>query len=193
VGWDFAGQDIVTSPKIWLSQDRIKEIRKAADDLLRSIRYGGGAVPIERIATEMGAMIRYAPYDGELAGMFIRSGDKSLIAVNSSHPKNRQRFTIAHECGHMRFHSSDLFVDKRFSILNRDEISSRAENIMEIEANQFAAEILMPHRYLISELKANNIDLEDDIHIKQISKKYMVSQQAMTYRIANLFLPRYIS
>jgi hypothetical protein len=58
------------------------------------------------------------------------------------------------------FHEPAVFVDRSFSILRRDENSSTAEDIMEIEANQFAA------------------------------KRYAVSMQAMNYRIANLFLPK---
>jgi Zn-dependent peptidase ImmA (M78 family) len=154
---------------------------------LRAIDYEGDSVAIERVASGLGAILKYAPYEGELAGMLIRSSGRDVIAINSAHHKNRQRFTIAHECGHLIFHSKDVFVDKSFSVLRRNELSSKAEDVMEVEANQFAAEILMPLPYLRRDLIKFNVDLEDDIQIAKLAKKYSVSVQAMTYRIANLF------
>ncbi|MER9118922.1 ImmA/IrrE family metallo-endopeptidase [Mesorhizobium sp. M0954] len=180
----------MSNPKVWLDSKRLFEVRALALRQLRAVDYAGGAVDIERVASNLGAVIRYAPYEGELAGMLIRSKGQAIIAINSAHHKNRQRFTIAHECGHIVFHSKDLFVDKTFSVLRRDEVSSTAEDVMEVEANQFAAEILMPLPYLKRDLIKYNIDLEDDSAIAKMAKNYSVSVQAMTYRVANLFLVR---
>ncbi|ATU93103.1 hypothetical protein BLM14_16890 [Phyllobacterium zundukense] len=69
-----------------------------------------------------------------------------------------------------------------------DATSSLAVDEKEIEANQFAAEILMPKRFLLRELADNPIDLESDEDILRLSAKYAVSSQAMTYRIANIFM-----
>ncbi len=57
----------------------------------------------------------------------------------------RQRFTIAHELGHFFLHraSSTVFVDAA-PIFFRDESSSNGSQREEIEANAFAAELLMP-------------------------------------------------
>lgn len=176
------------SPKLWLKAERVSEIRRMALELLRKIRYEGGIVPVDRVARELGASIRYAPYDGELAGMLIRNGSDSIIAVNSAHHKNRQRFTIAHECGHLYLHSDQLYVDKNFFVLNRDGRSSNADDIKEIEANQFAAELLMPFPNIFRDLRSSKIDLEDEQQISSVAKLYGVSVQAMTYRVANLFM-----
>ncbi|MER8398126.1 ImmA/IrrE family metallo-endopeptidase [Mesorhizobium sp. M1348] len=178
----------MSSKKVWLDSKRLLEVRTRALQQLRAVDYTGGAVDIERVASNLGAAIKYAPYEGELAGMLIRTKGQAIIAINSAHHKNRQRFTIAHECGHIVFHSQDIFVDKTFSVLRRDEISSTAEDIMEVEANQFAAEILMPLPSLKRDLIKYNIDLEDDSQIAKMARNYSVSVQAMTYRVANLFL-----
>lgn len=157
-----------------------------AAELHREVGYQDGAVPVDLVAQTLGAVVRYAPYQGELAGMLILHDGHRIIAVNSSHHKNRQRFTIAHECGHLRLHEEKTYVDKGFFIVNRDGISSRAENIFEIEANQFAADLLMPHRNIIRDLRKYSIDLEDSEQVAKMSKVYGVSSQAMSYRIANL-------
>lgn len=174
------------APKLALRSGRKAAIRRITADLLRRINYEIGPVPVEKIAALLGATIKYAPYEGELAGVLIRNGDISVIAVNSSHHKNRQRFTIAHECGHLCLHGERTFVDKGFSIFNRDGRSSLANDTMEVEANQFAADLLMPSISVLRDLENYNIDLEDSEQISRMAKTYGVSSQALSYRIANL-------
>src|SRR3954470_4270018 len=68
-----------------------------------------------------------------------------IIGINSSHPETRKRFTIAHEMGHLVLHQLDqVHVDKQFLVKLRDDISSQAIDPHEIEANAFAAALLMP-------------------------------------------------
>jgi len=172
--------------KLALSPSRKVAIRRLTSGLLKEVSYESGAVPIERIAIQLGAVVKYAPYEGELAGMLIQNGKSSIIAVNSSHHKNRQRFTIAHECGHLCLHGKRTFVDEGFSIWNRDENSSYADDILEVEANQFSADILMPAKNIIRDLDRFNVDLEDSEQISRMAKFYSVSAQALSYRIANL-------
>lgn len=59
------------------------------------------------------AAVRYSPFEGELAGMLVRGDGQIVIGVNSLHPLNRQRFTIAHECGHLLLHKGEFHVDRR--------------------------------------------------------------------------------
>jgi Zn-dependent peptidase ImmA (M78 family) len=60
----------------------------------------------------------------------------------------------------------------------------------EIEANAFAAEILMPRTFIEKELKKELADIEDDIEvdtvIKSLARTFQVSEQAMEYRLINL-------
>lgn len=102
------------------------------DELTEGLRqrFGMNAmpVPVERIARALGAQLRYSPLDNEISGMiFIRDG-APIIGVNSLHHPHRQRFTIAHEIGHLELHRDELaasvHVDKSFPILHRDEKSA---------------------------------------------------------------------
>jgi Zn-dependent peptidase ImmA (M78 family) len=73
-------------------------------------------------------------------------------------------------------------------LIRRDAKSSTATDISEVEANQFAAELLMPIRFLVRDLPGLGIDFESDDKVASLAKKYGVSAQAMAYRIANLFM-----
>lgn len=60
-------------------------------------------------------------------------------------------------------------------------------NDIEREANEFAMHLLVPTEFLKRDLKAlGGIDIEDDLQITQLAKKYKVSVQIMTLRIAQL-------
>jgi len=73
---------------------------------------------VEKIAKELGAQVRFAPFDDELSGMVHIKDGVPIIGVNSLHHPNRQRFTIAHELGHLEFDremiTSSIHVDKGF-------------------------------------------------------------------------------
>lgn len=183
------GRDQPWTKKKRLSSERVGQIRRLAAAKLAEFDYRQGAIEISKFAEFLGARVRYAPYDdGELAGMLVRqSNQQPIIAVNSSHPPNRQRFTIAHECGHLLLHDQELFVDEKLSVVrNRDGKSSLAISAQEVEANQFAAEVLMPYNNIIEEIRDLNFDIEDESDTIIMAKKYRVSRQAMSYRIYNI-------
>jgi Zn-dependent peptidase ImmA (M78 family) len=87
--------------------------------------------------------------------------------------------------------NNQLFVDKVFAIKLRDHHSSEAVSIEEIEANAFAAELLMPTGMILGEIQSVSeiLDSEEndlDNLIKKLANKFKVSQQAMTIRLMNL-------
>lgn len=144
-------------------------------------------IPVELIAEKFGATVRFSPFDGELAGMLVRGdGHSPVIGVNSLHHVNRQRFTIAHECGHLLLHKGDVHIDTSFRVNLRNKDSSKANNPEEIEANRFAAELLMPYEMIMSDLEKYEIDMEDENQLKELADKYEVSVQALTHRITYL-------
>ena len=167
----------------------ISEIRRIAKELIREVGISEPPVPVDLIARNLGATIRYSPFKGELAGMLIRDEDRGTvtIGVNSLHHLNRQRFTIAHECGHLRLHKGKpAFIDRSFRIDRRDELSSHATDFEEIEANRFAAELLMPYDIIRKDLMAYRPDIEDETELRELADRYSVSFQALMFRIQNV-------
>jgi len=58
----------------------------------------------------------------------------------------------------------------------------------EIEANQFAAELLMPKAMIERELAGKQFDIEDDAPLDEIAKKFRVSKQALQLRIRSIII-----
>jgi len=161
-------------------------IEQMAEKLLHSAGVHEPPIPVERLARHCGTRLRYEPFAGELSGMLFRQGDDVIIGINALHAKTRQRFTIAHELGHLMLeHDEAIFVDRGFHVLLRNERSSQATDHVEIEANTFAAALLMPVIMLKRDLRGQTVDYEDDALIRRLADRYKVSTQAMTFRLIN--------
>jgi Zn-dependent peptidase ImmA (M78 family) len=168
-----------------------KTIDERAERLLQEVNWDNVPVPVDRIAKQIGAQLRYAPLDEELSGMVFIRDHVPIIGVNSLHHPNRQRFTIAHEIGHLRLHTesitSAVHVDKGFDVpvLRRDATSAKGTEKQEIEANQFAAALLMPRKHLEAALAKVSGDIDDDAPLQEMARKFKVSIATLHYRIRN--------
>ncbi|MBI5434909.1 MAG: ImmA/IrrE family metallo-endopeptidase [Planctomycetes bacterium] len=161
-------------------------VTHAADRLLALGRITRPPVPVDRLAKLAGAEVRTGPLPPDLSGFLLRQGGKPIVGVNSTHAPVRQRFTIAHELGHLSLHPDKSYVDRGFAIYFRDDKSASAEDRAEIQANQFAADLLMPRRMLEAALKGWTVDIEDEVTLRRIAERFDVSTQALTYRLINL-------
>ena len=168
------------------------QIEAGAKKLLDDCGIQNIPVPIEKIAKSLGAQLRFAPVDEELSGMVFIKDAVPIIGINSLHHPNRQRFTIAHEIAHLRLHpdhiTSAVHVDKQFadSVLKRDPASATGTERLEIEANQFAAALLVPKDTLLKMVAESPIDLEDEQSLETLAKKFKVSKAMLQYRMRNL-------
>lgn len=78
---------------------------------------------------------------GHILGLVLSDADNAVIYYSKDDTPNRQRFTIAHElghiCGHLQPDSTDYpYIDWR--------IEEQSEDYDEIKANIFAGELLIP-------------------------------------------------
>lgn len=161
----------------------------AANQLLKESDITRPPVRVEMIARQIGATIHYEPFEGDISGMVYRNKNRVIIGVNSLHHANRQRFTIAHEIGHVLLHKgTELFVDRTYRVNMRNSVSSQAIDKDEIEANRFAAALLMPEHMLVEDLKGKEIDFESEDDVAKLAEKYEVSLKAMTIRLSNIGL-----
>lgn len=161
-------------------------IERKADRLLEEAKLKHPPVNLEKLAKVLGIAVRLGPMPEELSGFLLHAEDGPIVGINSLHSKTRQAFTFAHECGHFLLHPKANFVDRGFYF--RDARSAHATDPREIEANQFAAALLMPTRFIDSVLKDRSIDIEDERTVKEFAKVFGVSAQAFTFRLINLGL-----
>jgi hypothetical protein len=113
-------------------------------------------------------------------------GKTPTVIVNTNQPVTRQRFTLAHELGHLiiPWHTGTI-VDDVFSA----STLQLHYGMLEQEANTFAAEILMPLDWVL-ELYTKAKDL-CDLH-QQIAKVAAVSDIASAIRLTQVLPPEII-
>jgi len=166
---------------------RYSKIEHIVQDLLRKHAITSPPVPVHDIAKSEGTTVDVHKFNKEISGLLLRTGDRAIIAVEKTQTPTRQRFTVAHELGHLLLHNGEeLRVDTQFKLNMRSPQSSTAEDIEEIDANAFAASLLMPQNFLRKDV-ADFLDIDDARQVLALSKRYQVSAQAMTIRLVNLF------
>lgn len=137
-------------------------------------------VDVERLTRALGLQLNYSSLDKNIAGMIEKSGNSYLVTVNKKDAETRQRFTIAHELGHYVHHRDkigDGVADSRMYRNTGAFDNKRIGATQESQANQFAANLLMPFA-LISKLQAAGVNTPDEL-----AASLGVSRQAMHIRL----------
>lgn len=155
-------------------------------------------VPVKQIAEKHAHVIEQLLPD-DISGMLVPlnppvRGKAWAIIVNRANSPLRKRFTYAHELGHLLMHNfraPHADAASAFKVRYRDSLSSDGSVLEEIEANRFAAELLMPENLLVPRLRDLGFDYaseERETHEKmsRLAKSFGVSQQALQIRLANL-------
>lgn len=135
------------------------------------------SLDIKKLIKSQGLDLKYLDnMSPDVSGALKNVNGVWTIYVNQKHSSNRQRYTIAHELGHYCLHKDFIkeFNDTTFFRKEKDWTSR------EYEANQFAANLLMPKENVERALD-NNI-----ITIKELSDVFGVSMIAMKNRLLNL-------
>ena len=103
-------------------------------------------------------------------------GESRRIYINSDADPKRQRFTIAHELGHILLNHIE---SGKGSMAFRDSTSTKSSDPIELAANSFAAELLMPERLMVEMYKKT--DSPSDLAVI-----FGVSIESMKRRIRRL-------
>jgi Zn-dependent peptidase ImmA (M78 family) len=120
-----------------------------------------------------------------------------VVTIEERDPEVRQRFSLAHEAGHARLHHRTLdIVTQHIPGLLDDRSEPHfsrkdSQTWFEVEANRFAAALLMPLTLLRLALEATRIRYHfgrqgyEGAVIRDLADCFAVSAEAMTYRLRN--------
>lgn len=137
-------------------------------------------VRVEELAKTLGINVMRMPLPDNLSGRLVKKGGAYEIHLNAGHASTRQRFTLAHELGHFVLHRPLLGDGITDNAAYRAEPCPEYSNHAitqkhETEANQFAAELLMP-RETVDRMIA------DGRTVAQMADDLGVSRHAMSIR-----------
>jgi Zn-dependent peptidase ImmA (M78 family) len=138
-------------------------------------------VNVVQIAESLGFEVCDYDFPESTSAVLVIDGDIRAIGVNRTAAPVRKRFSIAHELGHFLLGHGD-FADSRQTFEDGSYNYSDPQNRQESEANEFAAELLMPESFLKRDLQDAPLD------VPRLAKLYQVSEQAMWIQLFSLDL-----
>lgn len=154
--------------------------RRMADEI---IRYYAITKPdeirLEDISMDRNVLVREGPLTGSEAYL-IRKGGKGIVRIREDIPEvGRKRFAIAHELGHWEMHSDE----NQMKFCTEEDMSGYQGHPMEIEANSFASELLIPTRLASKTFSSAAPSIEV---VKNLSATYATSLTAAAVRFVQL-------
>lgn len=146
-------------------------------------RSGGGRIDVFGAIAKLGATLMFQPLD-QLLGAYI-PGNESGVLITTKRPLPVQRFTGAHELGHL-FMKHEPSLDNE-SILKRSPFSVSGKlSRQEREADAFASMFLTPAWLLALNLDKQGwtgSDLRDPAKVYQASLRLGTSYRATCYSL----------
>lgn len=179
-------------PKEKLVRGR-KNPERIAEEFLKENKITKYPVDIKSLIKKTGLSLVEMELPGDVSGILEVDKTEYTVYVHEKHHEHRKRFTMAHELGHFLIHHpKSTHIDRKSFF--RSPSSSEALNYEEIEANRFAASILMPRELIIKEINkfalehgGDLIDTDEDL-IKVLVNKFNVSPASISFRLQNLGL-----
>lgn len=165
-----------------------EEIEERAAHILQA--HGLYVIPVDvvTLANREGIKVHNAKFSEEgLSGILHRSGTTVTALVNQSDPPFRKRFTIAHELAHHFLHllKDGEIVDKEVDTMFRGDVPTSGlaspRKLMEVQANQFAAALLMPAALV-------RMAFQETENLSALARMFNVSEEAMAIRLGTLSL-----
>ncbi|OHV79605.1 ImmA/IrrE family metallo-endopeptidase [Ensifer sp. LCM 4579] len=204
------GSDRVSVP--YMSLD---DIRAFATDILEAVDYKAGHVDLAKVCAAMSIELKFSRKNvfDEDGALILGSAnfDRNSIEINAHDNEFRERFTTGHEIGHFclghgRYLRSDTVIER--DLLVDVEADSFDFTRLELQANLFASEILLPDKVFqlavavgCERLKMRDIGFGyiyiDDMPwnyepynelISDLSQYFRVSKQATEIRLKKLGL-----
>jgi len=142
----------------------------------KELKLTGRIDPFE-IAKEIGVPVYNEDLD-EIDGCLLKRAEAKRILINKNILHlNRQRFTLAHELGHLQIKNH---AEEMYRCLASDIQRYRGVRQMENEANDFASELLLPEANIQSIVRKRRLSMD---LVKNISEDYGISLTATALKI----------
>lgn len=134
---------------------------------LRDIAYAEKALVIEKPVTRATASL-------------VRTKNKATIRISPGDREERQRFSIAHELGHLKLNHQ---TGKIKTVCTQKDMMSWYKKNIETEANFFASELILPTVMLERLCDVKEVDFRP---VKKIAKKFRASLTATAIKFVRL-------
>jgi Zn-dependent peptidase ImmA (M78 family) len=166
--------------------------RAAAEKLVDRLGIRTLPIDVEQVASALHLRIVVEDLGNDVSGLLVSRGRSAGIAVKRGDAPVRQRFTIAHEIGHFVLghhlqRKQLVHADQHHQVIYRSQSGSRGLDPLEVQANQFAASLLMPAKLVRDQVERLQKPMQE-ADVSALAREFKVSEQAMTIRLTTLSL-----
>lgn len=160
-------------------------------DEMSVVRNFASRLPVDVEAIFEALRVEYIeePMSPEQSGRIFYNDPFCTVTINANEGPQRKRFTAAHELGHYLLHrdllDGEKHLDRLFSNGGRDNPYGPLTPHHEIQANKFAADLLMPAGVLRSKYDQGRDN------VQELAEMCGVSNLAMVIRLKSLGIRRY--
>ncbi|MGP9017541.1 ImmA/IrrE family metallo-endopeptidase [Streptomyces sp. BR1] len=170
------------SPKVQSGNGYAAQGEALAKSALRAVEHQGRSVSQdalpELIEAVFGADVAVEPLGDGFDGLAAMGQGAKLILLSTASNPARQRFTLAHELGHLLADDDqDVHLDR--DIFDRAQKSDPSEQ----RANAFASAFLLPEHPLLEAVSAVKLTREN---FATLCCDFMVSPETLAYRLLKL-------
>lgn len=158
-----------------------KKAEDAAQAIWKRFRFASPSdLKLDVLAFALGVVVTEGRLDTADARL-VRNGQRGLVRVNRDIPEpGRKRFAIAHEVGHFEIHEND---SQHASCSSEDMVADYRGSKLEVEANYFAAELLMPKDQFV---KRMGDPLPSFEAVRELKEHFLTSMSATALRFVDL-------
>lgn len=164
-----------------MEKARIGYARQMARKALNDSRISAPPVDLKIILEKKGyEYLEVETFLDAIDALFLEQDGIYYAAVNAKHHPHRQRFSLAHEFGHILLNHQPGYYESDISLDNppTSKKHTSAEAMFETEANSFAGELLVPLEMLKKEFRKTS-------DLGELAKKFFVSREVMSIAVSN--------
>ncbi|WLF70496.1 ImmA/IrrE family metallo-endopeptidase [Clostridium septicum] len=139
-----------------MNSESRKAINEIAEIIIDTLEVAVPITNLENMVKTLGGKIvkRDELKDGA-EGKIYRDGEGFVIEIPKTYNTYRERFTIAHELGHLFLHMGYAINEEQWD-RNKNNVYLRKEvGEMEYQAHEFAAALLMPRETFFEQMNEN--------------------------------------
>lgn len=159
--------------------------RRVAQDLLRKARVDRPPLRLRKLVRSLGVAVERTRLDAHVSSVLLR-GSEPRIIVNKGLGRPGRRFATAHALGHLLLHDADATAFVTDLTVQLRVGPTPLTDPREIEANDFALELLVPEYLLREDLAAEPVDLSDRGGLERLADRYRVSPGMIAVRALEL-------
>jgi Zn-dependent peptidase ImmA (M78 family) len=173
--------DFDAEERVRAQKPRHQLAKELARKLLDELQIMAPAVDVDGVARSRGLTVLRLDLDSRVSGSLYPTR-REIVVNTRDRTLGRQRFTIAHELGHweLRHWQMEALPEDTLGYGGAFEGqgSSEGRSSVEVEANTFAAELLIPSKWIRRLKKPLTPDAPSEL-----AQQYAVSQEAMFYQL----------